>query len=557
MIPSYKAIRSSVLVALVALLVTAPVHSQDGGQTGLQSQLAIGNQVPFSFIWGGTIQGDYVAAGVGMRNIGSGTINLTIPAGATVRNAFLFWSVIWDDTPPSNTGMFNGNAINGTLVGTSGSPCWGGDGINFYYANVYSYVNNGANTLANFPSGLTNNAPPIGNAVFPLMEGATLVVAFCHPAWDYNDVAVYVGAQTFATQATVNAFGSYTGWSGGNPADQTAQTTFIMADGQARFLGDGTRFNATLTSGPGTAVKTADAFDGADGIPVINATDGLWDTHTLDVSALFPNGVATAANVAAIAGTGGDCITWGGHVISVKSSLNAFLDVKAGSCPNPLDLRGGGILPVDLLGTSWFNVADVDPSTVLLEGVAPIGQATVQDSATPFLGGCSVMDCYDCNTLGADGFMDLHFRFNKSAIVAALGPVQDGDCIEVTLTGTLYNGTPFSATDVVRILDNSAPKSGADIAGFELSLAQNAPNPVLTGTVFSFTLPEASAVTLDVFNTLGQRVARVAEGVRAKGTHSVAWDGQGNGGARLAPGTYIYRLSAGDQTLSKTMVITR
>lgn len=555
--PSYRSYSFSLFAALLALSMTFTLNAQDGGQQGFSAQATIGNQVPFSQIWSGTIQGDYVAAGVGMRNIGSGTINISLPAGATVRNAWLFWSVVWDGTQPANTGALNGTGITGTFIGTSGSPCWGGTGIDHFYANIYSLVNNGANTLTGFPSGLTNNAPPVGNAVFPLMEGATIVVVFCHPAWDYNDVAVYAGAQTFATQSTSNGFGSYTGWSGGNPADGTAQTTFIMADGQARFAGDGTAFNGTATSGPTTSIKTADAFDGADGIAVVSATDGLWDTHTLDVSSFFPNGVLTAATASAVGGSGADCISWAGQVVSVKSSLNAFLDIKARSCPNPINLRGNGVLPVDLLGTSWFDVSNVDPSTVRLEGVSPFGNVTMQDSATPFMGGCMLLDCDDCNTLGADGYTDLHFRFHSQDIIAALGPVQNGDCIEVTLTGNLYNGTPFTASDVLRIIRNGAPKSGVDAESFGFELEQNAPNPVYAGTVFAFTLPEASTVTLEVYNTLGQRVARLVDGMRAKGAHSVAWDGLSSNGTPLAPGTYIYRLRSGEQMLSRTLVITR
>jgi hypothetical protein len=556
MLSSYRSIVAGSIAALFALAISIPATAQDGGQSGFSSQATFGNQVAFGQVWSGTIQGDYVAAGVGMRNIGSGSIDISIPAGATIRNAWLFWAVIWDGTAPPSTGTFNGTAINGTYVGTTGSPCWGGDGLDFFYANVGSLVTTGTNTLTNFPSGLTNNATPIGNVVFPLMEGATLVVLYCHPAWDFNDVALYAGAQTFATQTTPNDFGSYTGWNGGNPADQTAQTTFIMADGQARFAGDGTEFMTVAMSGPGTAIKTADAFDGEDGLLTVGANDGLWDTHTLDVSSFFSNGVLTAASASAIAGTGGDCISWGGQVISVKSSLNAFMDIKAGSCPNSVNINSRGVLPVDILGTSWFDVSDIDASTVLLEGVAPVGQPLAQDSATPFMGGCAVLDCGDCNTLGSDGYTDLNFRFRMQDIAAVLGQVQNDDCIEVTLTGNLNNGTPFVARDVLRIITSGAPKSGAEASNFELSLA-NAPNPFSTGTMFTFTLPATAAVTLEVFNTLGQRVARVLDGTRAKGEHSVAWDGLGSGGAALSPGTYIYRLSAGEQVLSKTLVITR
>jgi hypothetical protein len=538
---------------IFVLTLSFSVHAQNGGTSGFNAQSLIGPQVPLTSIWSGSVSGDYVAAGVGMRNLGSGSVSIAIPAGATISNAWMFWAVVWSGSPPAMTADINGTTVNGTLLGTSGSPCWGGSGINFYYANVSGNVVVGANALANFPSGLTNGAPPQGGAVFPLCEGASLVVVFSHPAWDMNTVSVYGGAQTFANQVVTNGLGSFTGWSGGNPADQLAHTTFIEADGQARFAGGRTFFNGTLTSGPGTAIKTADAFDGADGIIPVSATDGIWDTHTLNVSSLFTSGVNTATTASTSAS--GDCLSWGAQVVSVKTALNAFIDIKAGSCPNSFNINSNGKLPVAILGTAWFNVADIDPSTVMLEGVSPTKAPSMSDVSMPYM--AFPMGCYDCNTGGADGRMDLNLKFETQDVVAALGSVQNGDCKVVKITGNLMNGTPFEGTDVLRIIDNSHPKSGAGIAGYELTLEQNAPNPIMTGTTFQYSLPGAMDVQLEVYNTLGQRVATVFRGVQGEGIQNIAWDGLSDRGLVLPPGSYVYRLHAGDQVISKMLVIAR
>jgi hypothetical protein len=42
------------------------------------------------------------------------------------------------------------------------------------------------------------------------------------------------------------------------------------------------------------------------------------------------------------------------------------LDIKPGSCPNPLNPRSHGVLPVALLGTEGFDVTDVDVSTLTI-----------------------------------------------------------------------------------------------------------------------------------------------------------------------------------------------
>jgi hypothetical protein len=62
-----------------------------------------------------TVHGGYTAAGIGMRNQGSGTIAITqVPAGATVQSATLLWDVLADQAGPSlATGTIDGAPVNG------------------------------------------------------------------------------------------------------------------------------------------------------------------------------------------------------------------------------------------------------------------------------------------------------------------------------------------------------------------------------------------------------------------------------------------------------------
>jgi len=545
-------ITGTMMLALSLFLPAATLAQ--GGHSGPSSQTLYGPQVPLTQLMQMTIPGDYVAAGVGMRNIGSGTVNIVIPPGATLTGAWMFWGIIWQGTPPPSTADVNGMTVNGLLLGTSGTPCWPsasaiGPQINFYGANVTGYVTTGANSLTNFPSGLTDNSYPPTNIVFPLLEGATIVATFKHPGWDYNTITVYGGAQTFSSQNITNGMGNFTAWTTGNPADQVAQATHIVADGQAVFSGGQTVFNGVVTSGPTTAIKPTDAFDGADGILTVHPMQGLWDTHTLDYSSFFPNGVATATNFGINAFS--DCLTWGVQVFSSKAAVNAFVDIKSGSCPNSVNINSKGKLPVTILGTPWFDVTDIDPATVEILGVGITGNSSVTDNSTIFLG--FPQDCYDCNLGGPDGFDDRTFKFKTQDIAAALPNVSNGDCYLVTVTGNLYDGTPFVGQDVIRIIDNSSPKDDA-AAPFALTLDQNAPNPFTAQTAFRYTLPQDAMVRLDVYNMLGQRVATVYEGMRSAGAHVIPWNAAD---AALAPGSYVYRLHAGGDVLSRVLVISR
>jgi hypothetical protein len=426
----------AVMVAALAATAVATTTTAGAGDVAPGGQdvldVLIGPQVPLAQSYSQTLQGDYVAAGVGMRNVGGGTINVTLPAGSTIERSFLYWSVIRPAGPAApNTGALNGTALAGTLVGTSGSPCWPSAAstalVDNFRADVTGIAVAGANTLSAFPSGLTNNAPPqSAPAAFPMLEGATLVVVFENASYDVNTVVIRDGAQTFSNQAVSTAFGSFTA-APGSASDQAAQTSYVVADGQAVFRSDRASFNGSFVAGPGTAVKTVDAFNGADGIGPISATDGLWDTLNVDVSSFFAPGVSTAAVPDVDASLSVDCLTWVAQVLSVKSALSERLDIKPGSFPNSIKLTNNGVIPVALLGSATFDVTDVDWSTVAFAGDTTEAHGKVHYS--------------DVN---GDGFLDavLHFETQETNLAP-------GDT-EACLTGQLTNGVALVACDSVR-----------------------------------------------------------------------------------------------------------
>jgi hypothetical protein len=131
----------------------------------------------------------------------------------------------------------------------------------------------------------------------------------------------------------------------------------------------------------------------------------------------------------------------------------APVDIKPGSCPNPFQMRSNGVLPVAILGTASFDVNDVNPATVRLEGVAPL-RYVLADVATPFEPYYGKQSSMDCTTAGPDGYMDLSLKFSHPAVAAALGAVSDREARPLKLTGTLWDGSPFAGQDVVLIIAN-------------------------------------------------------------------------------------------------------
>ncbi|RNC85632.1 MAG: T9SS C-terminal target domain-containing protein [Balneola sp.] len=83
-----------------------------------------------------------------------------------------------------------------------------------------------------------------------------------------------------------------------------------------------------------------------------------------------------------------------------------------------------------------------------------------------------------------------------------------------------------------------------------LELSQNYPNPFNPTTNIEFGIPEASQVTLKIYNTLGQLVSTLMDSRLNPGSYSVPWDA-----SRYTSGVYFYQLSAGGELLTKKMLL--
>lgn len=147
-----------------------------------------------------------------------------------------------------------------------------------------------------------------------------------------------------------------------------------------------------------------------------------------------------------------------GRRVRLDLVLAVPVDIKPRSCPNPLNVRKRGVVPVAILGTEDFDVTLVDPASVQLEGVSPLRWA-LEDVARPLEPSTGKDDCFeDCTEAGRDGFLDLTLKFDAQELVAALGDdLEDGQCLAVRLSGHLrekLGGELIAGEDVVLILSN-------------------------------------------------------------------------------------------------------
>jgi len=91
----------------------------------------------------------------------------------------------------------------------------------------------------------------------------------------------------------------------------------------------------------------------------------------------------------------------------------------------------------------------------------------------------------------------------------------------------------------------------------DLELHQNYPNPFNPTTVVRYGLTAVSDVKLAVYDLLGREVAVLVDDRKAPGIHEVTFDARRPGGQAtgLASGVYLYRLTAGNSTTTRKMLL--
>jgi hypothetical protein len=238
-----------------------------------------------------------------------------------------------------------------------------------------------------------------------------------------------------------------------------------------------------------------------------------------------------------------------GHCIGEPSG--SPIDIKPTSCPNPFGVKDKGVIPVAILGTEELEVSEIEPASILLEGVAPLRWA-FEDVAEPFPG-----ELCDCWTNGADGKMDLTVKFDAPELLAALdakyGPLSDGQELTLKLEWDLFDFTPMYGYDCMIIRDKGkGPQSVVDRSQeATFALFQNNPNPFRDETSISFSLAEESRATLTVHDVTGRIVSVVADGEFTAGSHTVEWN------ADVPAGVYFCRIEAGENNAGRRMVVLR
>jgi len=111
----------------------------------------------------------------------------------------------------------------------------------------------------------------------------------------------------------------------------------------------------------------------------------------------------------------------------------------------------------------------------------------------------------------------------------------------------------FDGSDTERVPESLSPVcQSTDREKFKFECL---PNPVSEETWLRYWLPEAAHARLAIYNLLGEQIAKPVDGMRVAGAHSLRWRAVDLHGDPLPAGVYLCRLSAGDRSIARRIMI--
>ncbi len=153
--------------------------------------------------------------------------------------------------------------------------------------------------------------------------------------------------------------------------------------------------------------------------------------------------------------------------------------------------------------------------------------------------------CYNNNSISTNSSV---IATNKPGLTwhQSLDLPSGSGCTDLT-AGSLQANRPNIAFALNILTD--IKQNGNQIPD-KFSLKQNYPNPFNPVTKISFDIPQKSFVTLKVYDVLGKEVVSLLNDERAGGSYTFDFDA-----SSLSTGVYFYKITAGDFSETKRMVV--
>lgn len=120
-----------------------------------------------------------------------------------------------------------------------------------------------------------------------------------------------------------------------------------------------------------------------------------------------------------------------------------------------------------------------------------------------------------------------------------LSDIVDGKTIQQVMegSGAMMIRDANTKSVVIRLTD------GVGVPA-KFALSQNYPNPFNPVTHFTVDIPQATEVTVAIYDILGREIATLLSGVQAPGQYTMEWDGRDGNGMVVPTGMYFVRMSS-------------
>ena len=128
-----------------------------------------------------------------------------------------------------------------------------------------------------------------------------------------------------------------------------------------------------------------------------------------------------------------------------------------------------------------------------------------------------------------------------------IDPALDNNLAE-SWEASIDHGTPGEQNDA------SSPVSENVISRENLEL-QNYPNPFNPTTSIRYNLETEAYITLEIYNIKGQLIRKLIDDRISAGVQTIVWDGLDKNSNQVSSGIYFYKLTAGEQSSTKKMIL--
>ncbi len=179
----------------------------------------------------------------------------------------------------------------------------------------------------------------------------------------------------------------------------------------------------------------------------------------------------------------------------------------------------------------------------------------------------SILEIESISTTGLTSNMSLLYETNvetgelRIALAGTKMLELTGEVLQITFNvSEKARGKNSCEISVQEFLANETDLTSKSIAGsvevvgkpISYSLSQNYPNPFNSTTLIKYQLPyDQTKVKIEIFSITGQLVKTLVNTQKDAGEYRVTWNGTNNNGLLVSSGLYLYRMQAGEYSITK------